>query len=157
MLFSRLGPVCLFGDFNAHTAKEDEAGAVEQQACGPMSMGTGPREQLPLRQNSDPRPLCAFGAELLRLCASTNCVILNGRAPGDREGAATYVRSSARGVSASVLDYGIVSRTLYPAVHHFTVLPPFSPRGGSWGQQPFSDHNVLLCVVEVPKPLLENL
>lgn len=152
--FSNLGPVCQFGDIKAHIATADDTGIVAQQVFDSMGMPTAPTEpvHVPPRQNSDFRPVCTFGTELLSLCASTDCVILNGSAPGDAEGASTCVRRADGDAPASVIDFGIVSRVLYPAIHHFTVLPPFTCQ-----QQPLSDHNILLCVLKVPEPQVDDL
>jgi len=58
------------------------------------------------------------------MCVSTWCVLLNGHAPGDPEGAATFVGRD--GTSCSVVDYGIAFRSGYPfspLVDRFAVEP----------------------------------
>ena len=63
---------------------------------------------LPIRKSQD-RHANAMGRELVHLCRSHNLVVLNGRLPGDREGAFTFYGSNRR---KSVIDYVIGSPQL---------------------------------------------
>jgi hypothetical protein len=62
---------------------------------------------------------------LLNGLQSVSSVVLNGRAPGDEEGAHTYWtgEGAAHCVGQSVVDLGCVSATLYQRVRWFRVLP----------------------------------
>ena len=168
--FQALGEVCLFGDFNAHTATADDTGSAAEQVLDSMGVLAGQVAPVavPARKNSDARSVCHFGQQLLALCAATNSVILNGRTDGDLSGAATFVsrRPAAGGgnssnhssssnkkskqhavASTSVLDYGIVSRSLLSRVANFAVVPSSG----------LSDHNMLVCALSVPEPPVEEL
>lgn len=58
---------------------------------------------------------------------ASGCVVLNGRAPGDTHGAATFFkRLEGRPPATSVVDLAIVSSSLYPLVDKLEVLP-FNP------------------------------
>jgi hypothetical protein len=58
---------------------------------------------------------------LVDLCVATKCLIMNGRAPGDEQAAATFVGWD--GKVSTVVDYGIVSRGLFPHVQRFVKHP----------------------------------
>jgi len=64
---------------------------------------------------------CAVGQRLVDLCVcvASGCVILNGRAPGGQEGRPTFVGFD--GLVSSVIDYGVVSRSMWPFVGRFVV------------------------------------
>lgn len=90
--FQSHGPVFVFGDFNAHTGSADDTGWDSQQVLD--SMGAVVTDNLlvqafPPRCNSDTTKVCEYGRLLLDLCVRSNCVLLNGRAPGDAEGQPT--------------------------------------------------------------------
>jgi hypothetical protein len=135
----------LFGDFNAHTAQLDDVALPAQQLLDDMGVMGGATaaaavnlQGLPARQNQCQYPACEFGVQLVDLCTSTGSIILNGRAPGDQDGAVT--RFSAHTSRASVVDYGIVSSGLYRYVTNFMVM----------GRLEVSDHAPLLCVFDLP-------
>lgn len=139
--FSLQGEVCLLGDFNAHTGTLDDRGSLPQQLLDDLGVMGGPAAHavLPARQNSDTACPCQFGKLLVDLCVATDCVILNGRAPGDESGAFTFESSGGQG---SVIDYGIVSRACFPWVYRFLPVPRVDS---------MSDHCMLLCVIELPR------
>lgn len=141
--FQALGSVCVFGDFNARTSTMDESSVAAQQLLDAMGVPAGPATgattALTPRCNSDASPPCGFGRQLLSLCASTGLAILNGRASGDAQGAATHVSRSGVG---SVIDYGLASRCLLPHVARFMVMAD--------GTSLMSDHHALVCVVDWP-------
>jgi exonuclease III len=138
--YSRLGEVCMLGDFNAHTDNLEDRGTACDSLLDDMgSMGGVVDSRLiaiPVRTNSDRTPACAVGKRLVELCVATGCVFLNGRAPGDQEGRSTFEG----GEGPSVIDYGIVSRSLFPHVPTFAVEDNFG----------LSDHNPLVTVLCVP-------
>lgn len=98
----------ILGDFNAHIGQKVPTGIP--QHCSSTDSRTD-----------------AYGAELLALCASYRCYILNGDSSFEPAGKPTFLCSDNLG--SSVIDYCLVSSTVYQlaAVNHFTfdVLPPF--------------------------------
>jgi hypothetical protein len=149
--YQSLGEVCLFGDFNAHTATADDTGVAAQQVLDSMGVVAGQVAPVPVptRHSTDARPVCSFGQQLLALCSATDCIILNGRTPGDPTGAATFMsqrsvlggvdnsdgdtsnsssnkrrnkRTHTTAVCRSVIDYGVASRSLFPRVDNFAVV-----------------------------------
>ena len=138
--YSRLGKVCLLGDFNAHTADLDDRGTECDGILDDMGGMGAVRSRLiaiPARANSDRSDACAVGRQLVALCAASQCVLLNGRSPGDQDGQATFVR----GATSSVIDYGIVSRSLFPCVQTFAVED----------SNGLSDHKPLVMVLSMPE------
>jgi hypothetical protein len=65
--------------------------------------------QLPKRRSCDPTDN-ASGRRLQQLCMSHNLVAMNGRLPGDREGAVTF--TAQRGRNKSLIDYIVASPDL---------------------------------------------
>lgn len=146
--FSVCGQVCMLGDFNAHTGVLDEsgdAGAALLDDLGTMGHAGVQAVSLPRRANSDSRPACLMGKALVRMCEVAGCVVLNGRAPGDEWGAPTRY-PTAPGQQPSVIDYGIVSRALFPLVERFAVT------GGPGAYvRDTSDHCILQCILGLPR------
>ena len=152
-----LGEVVVCGDFNAHTGCDDDTGAQAQQVLAEMGVPVGPAAGLtsvPTRFNPDDRAVCPFGQALLNTCASTGCVILNGRQVGDgalcdaRHQPApglhpacrhTYKRGAAA-AGTSVVDYCLVSPGLVPLLRGFEV--------GNFVH--WTDHAPLKCCFVVP-------
>lgn len=136
------GDVCLLGDFNVHTSCLDDRGVASDSildsmgVMGAVSSG-GVGAGVPVRANVDVSAPGQEGKQFVDMCVASKCLILNGRAPGDEQGAATFVGWN--GSASTVIDYGVVSRGLYPHVQHFTVLP-----NAGW-----SDHNSLFVSVRL--------
>lgn len=88
----------------------------------------------------------AAAAELLDGLFAASCVVLNGRAPGDELGRCTCWKHNTSGgrIGSSVVDYGIVSTNLYPAVQRFEVMA-FKPALSQ-------DHCALLMQVRLQAP-----
>ena len=81
-----------------------------------------------LWQNQDRGAADSFGKMMIeQCCIEAGCMLLNGRAPGDEQGACTRERHC--------IDYGIVSQAGYSTVHSFKVLPA----------EPISDHQPIEC------------
>jgi hypothetical protein len=135
--------VVLLGDFNAHTSTLDDRGVGgdgvfdEMGAMGQASAG-GAAPTAPPRVNVDRTPPGDEGRLLVDSCVATKCLILNGRAQGDEQASATFVGWD--GMVSTVVDYGIVSRGLFPHVQRFVVHP----------RLPHSDHNSLMLSVKLP-------
>ena len=146
-LLSQQGGVCVFGDMNALTGSLDdraqEADGVIQDMGSP-AIATALRA-VPDRRNSDVRPPNQAGRLLVELCNSAGCVLLNGRARGDEQGAPTHrpYGSRAGAVRGGVLDYGLVSAEMYARVESFTVVCDEDIRATS-------DHNALRCSMSIP-------
>lgn len=143
------GVVAICGDFNAHTGTWDDTGLASQQVLDAMGVMAGDTSadqvqaaQLPQRSNSDGRAVCEYGQCLVNMCVATQCVILNGRTPGDQQGCITRPSTSS-GTAGSLLDYCIVSRALFPAVSNFGVLNTAAYMG-------VSDHLPLSCILQLP-------
>eukprot|EP00775_Hariotina_reticulata_P009475 gene9475-biopygen11351 len=144
MQYKVSGHVCVLGDFNAHTGRLDDVGALAQAVLGELAVVHTDVGQLhvPPRCNQDSARPDQFGRALVQLCVSTGCFLLNGRASGDQGGACTY---ASRGQPCSVIDYGLVSPRLWQSVTSFKVLP-LCPA--------VSDHCPLLCQLTVPQRCL---
>ncbi|KAJ7790761.1 hypothetical protein B0H14DRAFT_2313108, partial [Mycena olivaceomarginata] len=74
----------------------------------------------PLRKSMDDKPTSTRGRFLLKLCADYDLVILNGdKHFVPNSGAFTWFQGEHR----TVIDYAICSRSLYPNVSAFNVIP----------------------------------
>ena len=71
----------------------------------------------PARLSLDKRPVDSYGRQLLQFCNDYNLSILNGCAPGDTQGYFT----SEKGLCQSVIDYGLVSQSMWPCIRSFQV------------------------------------
>ncbi len=145
--FKKQGEILILGDFNAHTGTWDDTGSDSQSVLDAMGVLSGDMvsgHPLARRNNSDVQPVCSFGKALINLCVATQCVISNGRAPGDERGMATRP-SQQPGRPGSVIDYGLISRGWFPKVSTFEVQQ--SAIGLS-----ISDHLPVLCVLDLPDP-----
>ena len=74
------------------------------------------------RNNSDTNPADEHGNRIIELCKTFRMRILNGRTSGDRWGAPTRFPIHRR-EKPSLIDYGISSTSLLPAIQSFYVLP----------------------------------
>jgi hypothetical protein len=141
--FESQGEVCLLGDFNVPTSCLDDRGAASDSVFNSMGvMGAvsngGAGVGVPVRSNVDASAPGQEGKQFVNMCVASKCLILNGRAPGDEQGAATFVGWN--GSASTVIDYGVVSRGLYPHVQRFAVHS-----GADW-----SDHNKLFVSLRLP-------
>ena len=76
-----------------------------------------PTADPPARVSLDNRKVDAYGRRLLQICGERGLTILNGCTPGDSQGYFTYERGPIR----SVIDYAIVSQSVWPLVRNFQV------------------------------------
>ena len=76
---------------------------------------------------------------MLQFCNDRNLSILNGCAPGDTQGYFTYEK----GLCRSVIDYGIVSQSMWPCVRSFQVGVHNSI---------LSDHSIILLELKAQQP-----
>ena len=106
------GEVILQGDLNARTAQERDW--VENDKydpeMSPVSYELSPRSSLD--KVLDPK-----GKELLDICKTNELCIVNGRKTGDILGNFTSFQPN----GSSVIDYGIVSQSLFESVLSFSV------------------------------------
>lgn len=147
VLLKAQGEILMLGDFNARTGCEDDRAMQADSVLDGMGAPAPPQSAvctIPPRTNADSRPADHSGRLLLELCTSSGCVLLNGRARGDEHSSATCRPYSLRGVQGdpSVIDYGVVTATLYPLVQSFRVVC-------NEQVEATSDHNPLVCTFEL--------
>lgn len=135
--------LCL-GDFNIRTGSRDDDVRGAPLEAGPVQ---GLAEQLQgavpaARQSCDSVVMAREASEFLIALNACNCVLLNGRAPGDESGSWTCYHRDGR----SVVDYGIVSSPLYPAVQSFRVC-------AFEGELVSQDHAALVVQLDLARPL----
>lgn len=119
--------ICM-GDFNIRTGCMDEDAAGLGIDLGPdLHLGFGgPQPGVPTqRVSSDTRvPDRTSALSFLLGLNANDCVVLNGRWPGDMPGKSTCVHvDHSPHMGSSVVDYAIVSASLYGSVQNFTVQP----------------------------------
>ena len=108
--------VVLLGDFNAHTnSQSGDSTEIHPSVLPDMNLTSCYNQ--PARLSLDKRPVDSYGRQLLQFCDDRNMSILNGCAPGDTQGYFTYER----GICRSVIDYGLVSQSIWPCVRNFQV------------------------------------
>ena len=116
--FAACGSVLLVGDWNSRVGRESDLGEREADELEHIHAHTGipvpqtaaraPGGALPKRACMD-RHDNAMGRRLLRLCRSHGLIILNGRLPGDEQGAWTF--HGPRGAK-SMIDVAVASPEL---------------------------------------------
>ena len=87
----------------------------------------------------DKRPIDSYGHQLLQFCNDRNLSILNGCAPGDTQGYFTYKK----GLCRSVIDYGLVSQSMWPLIRSFQV---------GIHNSILSDHSIILMELSAQQP-----
>ena len=109
-------PVCLCGDFNARCgnlndlAVEDNCDSnFEHYTDSNVTLDIPPRTSKDLTTNS-------YGHRLIEMCQNLNITILNGRAGIDSD------IGEFTSKEASVVDYILVSHSLFPKIRYFKVL-----------------------------------
>ena len=136
--YRHLGHPILLGDFNACVATKPDLDPTVQDVLAGLGLAPDQvtSEHIPgTRRTQDRGSPDSFGHLLVdKCCLEAGCVLLNGRACGDEQGACTR--------AAACLDYGLTPLSSYHVVQSFTVLPP----------EPLSDHQPLECVVSMPCP-----
>ena len=113
-------PVVWMGDFNAHLDQANSSSPHVSSDLLPALNCDLPSADPPARKSLDTRKIDSYGRKLLQFCGDRDLTILNGCTPGDPQGYFTYER----GPVQSVIDYAIVSESLWPLVHIFQVDDP---------------------------------
>ena len=122
--------LCLLGDFNSHTKEEYDFITVDSDIQHTLDKGNLDStfnycsiEQLGFpkeRHNTDQSRIDNYGRSLFELCKSCDLYIANGRFGHDR-----FLGSKACKCT-TVVDYVILSPSLFPFISEFEVLP-FDP------------------------------
>ena len=108
--------VVLLGDFNAHINSQSGDNPTTHPSVLP-EIGLTSSYNQPARLSLDKRPVYSNGRQLLQFCNDRNLSILNRCAPWDTQGYFTYEK----GLCRSVIDYGLVSQSMWPCVRSFQV------------------------------------
>ena len=103
--------VIWMGDFNAHLDQENSSSPhVTSELLLALNFDLATADP-------DHRKVDSYGKRLLQICGDRGLTILNGCTPGDSQGYFTYECGPIR----SVIDYAILSQTIWPLVHNFQV------------------------------------
>ena len=105
------------GDFNAHLDQENSSYPHVPSELLPGLNFDLPSADPPARASLDTRKVDSYGRKLLQFCGDRDLTILNGCTPGDSQGYFTYEKGPIR----SVIDYAIVSQSIWPLVRNFQV------------------------------------
>ena len=156
--FRSAGSVMLAGDFNARVGRADDFEALTDWTGTEEHTGVAPPpedrvmqrvlEHLPRRDSQDTEKPNTMGEQLLDLCKATGLLILNGRLPGDEQGAFTHFGPNGQVVidyciASPELVFGVSGRVARGCTMHITKniarLPPRPARGGN-GKAGVFDH-----------------
>ena len=113
-IFKKKGEVIVQGDFNARTNVINDT--IVRDKFDSIFMGNE-YDDVPNRNSEDKVPADHRGKELLELCKSLQLVILNGRKIGDLFGKFTSLQWNGN----SVVDYVLVSKSLYSSITYFKI------------------------------------
>ena len=112
-----LAHVVWMGDFNAHLDQANSSSPHVSSDLLPALNCDLPSADPPARKSLDTRKVDSYGRKLLQFCGDRDLTILYGCTPGDSQGFFTYEK----GLVRSVIDYAIVSQSLWPLVRNFQV------------------------------------
>ena len=133
--YSKIGDIMLMGDINARTSNAPDYICGDSDIAIPIYID----DTIPPRNSLD-RVLDNRGKHLLEICIQSHLCILNGRCLGDTLGNFTCHNYN----GSSVVDYSIVSETLYKNIIYFNV----EKFNGS-----LSDHCMINTLLEIQKPI----
>ena len=143
--FSNYGEIFLMGDMNARTGNSDDY--VRDDSFFPGNDSALLPDNyicdLDIERYNNDTTLNKPGKLLLEICIESKLRILNGRSIGDSVGNFTFLDSSG---GCSVIDYMIVSESLYDRIIYFNVLPPMEE----------SDHCIIRCGIKLHNQCFEN-
>ena len=109
--YSRLGEISMMGDFNARKGKLSDQHVSEEEDSNLIS------HKLPNMNTRDVANPNKFGKLPVDLCMSTDLCMLNERGKGDAKG--DFTNYSYKG--SSMIDYRIISKSLFPEIVYFKV------------------------------------
>ena len=109
--------IILMGDFNAHTGQSNGTSPLIHTKVIPHPQTNSEDIEPSKRKSLDHSKVDTYSHQLLQFCDHRNLTILNGCTPGDSQGQFTYER----GNTCSVIDYSIVSQSLWPHVRNFQI------------------------------------
>jgi hypothetical protein len=94
---------------NAHTGELDDRSLIGDAVLDDLGAAGDQPAAVPARRNSDTSPVNQSGHLWVGLCTATKCFLLNGRAPGDETGRATFGSYSLRRGwgGGGVLDHAV--------------------------------------------------
>ncbi len=130
------------GDFNARTANNADF-VEDDNASDHLPFPDNYSVDVAIARSSEDRSVNEYGRRLLELCISTGLRIVNGRL-GQDQGHGKFTCVTSRG--SSVVDYVLSSVELFTHLADFTVLDP----------TPFSDHNKVVCTLNVSTSPVEQ-
>ena len=113
MAFQKKGEVIVQGDFNARTSVISDTIAQDRFDTILMGKNNGDIKD----RNSQDKVSDFRGKELIELCKSLEMAILNGRKIGDIYGKFTSLQWNGN----SVVDYVIVSQSIYSSISYFKI------------------------------------
>lgn len=141
--FQARGSVAAFGDFNARAASFPDVPTGADtllEGVGADALAIRQFGVPPTRRSRDSGTGDTRGKQLVEeVCWATSCVILNGRAPGDRHGQWTRDTTRNGQPSRSCIDYGLVEACAYSRVQQFSIRPHMQ----------LSDHNMMVCDLQL--------
>ena len=131
--FSTLGNIIIMGDLNARTSCNNDHIIDDTDKFLNNYLPYNIDKALPRRASQD-KIVNDRGSNLLDLCISSSLRILNGRKPGDSLGYFTCHKYN----GSSLVDYGIVSESLFDDILYFQVHKDISD---------LSDHSqISMCI-----------
>ncbi len=138
MRYSNMGDIMICGDLNARVDSLCDYIENDDITHSPVPSSYEPDSFAKKRFSLDRDYYNDYGKWLIDLCISARLAIVNGRCLGDVRG----VYTSHQPEGASVVDYNIVSKTMFDKVNSFTVQ----------SLTDYSDHCPLSLSVKMHKP-----
>ena len=137
-VYSKLGNICIIGDFNSRISNLNENFLINDPFSANEESEQDEHINGYLRQrNSEDSKKNNYGKLLLQLMNENKLVTLNGRKIGDTMGRLTCHRYN----GSSVVDLCICDSNLYGSINSFKVLPH------PW----FSDHSPICLIINTNK------
>ena len=112
--FQKKGRVIVQGDFNARTNVNNDIVTADKYDTALIENS---EIDIPIRNSEDKVTADHRGKELIELCKSLGVIALNGRKVGDLFGKYTSFQWNGN----SVVDYVLVSKSIFPSVSYFKI------------------------------------
>ena len=109
--------ICLMGDLNARTGQRNDY--FDDGVTGMIGMEWYDTDDFEIARKSKDRVVNRFGVSLIEMCMELGIHIVNGRMPQDIAGEFTFINKN----GCSVIDYVLLSSSLFKNIKSFTVLP----------------------------------